>query len=283
MPVEKIILFVLLGVLAGAFTVVWFVHMRRHGWPRTTGYQVLVGFTTNFFDTLGIGSFATTTALFRLRRAIDDKDLPGTLNVGHSIPTIVQAYYAISVIEVEMRTLILLIAASVCGAWFGAGVVAHLPRRKVQVGMGTALIAAAILMLFKLSKHSPGAGMALGLDAEWLAIAFAGNFLFGALMTIGVGAYAPIMIMVSLLGMNPITALPIMMGSCAFLMPVAGIRFIRKGAFDNRASLGLTLGGIPAVLLVVYIIKSLPLDYVMGLVVVVALYTAISLLRASRV
>src|SRR5206468_3232111 len=98
------------------------------------------------------------------------------------------------------------------------------------------------------------------LDGTYLAIALAANFLFGALMMIGVGAYAPIMIMVSLLGMNPEAAFPIMMGSCAFLMPTAGMRIIRAKAYDVRAALGLTIGGIPGVLLAAYIVKKLPLD-----------------------
>ena len=49
------------------------------------------------------------------------------------------------------------------------------------------------------------------------------------------------MILVSLLGMNPTAAFPIMMGSCAFLMPVGSLRFIRERAYSLPSALGLAL------------------------------------------
>ncbi len=107
--------------------------------------------------------------------------------------------------------------------------------------------------------------------------------MLGALMTIGIGMYAPSMIMMSLLGMNPTAAFPIMMGSSAFLMPVAGMRFIRARAYSLRAAVGLALGGLPAVLIAAFIIKSLPLTVMRWLVVVVVVYAAVAMLRSAYV
>jgi hypothetical protein len=101
------------------------------------------------------------------------------------------------------------------------------------------------------------------------------------MMTLGVGLYAPCMILVTLLGMNAKAAFPIMMGSCAFLMPIAGLRFVERRAYAPRVALGLTLGGIPAVLVAAFVVKSLPLDAVRVLVLIVAAHTALSLLRAA--
>ena len=114
-----------------------------------------------------------------------------------------------------------------------------------------------------------------------LLVAIAGNFFLGALMSLGIGLYAPCMILVSLLGMSERTAFPIMMGSCAFLMPVGGMKFIREKAYSLRAALGLALGGIPGVLLAAYIVKSLDLDTVRWLVIVVVVYTAITMLKSG--
>lgn len=283
MPDAKLMLFVLLGLCAIVFCAVWSADLtRRRGPRRPTAYQLLVGFITDFFDTLGIGSFAVTTTLYRLRRTVADELIPGTLNIGHCLPTIAQALIYIAIIEVEMQTLVLTILASVLGAWLGAGVVARWPRRRIQLGMGLALLAAAALIVARLTGALPAGGDAYGLQPWCLAIALVGNFVFGSLMTIGVGAYAPIMIMVCLLGMNPKSAFPIMMGSCAFLMPVAGIRFIRAGSYDARAALGLTLAGIPGVLLAAFIVKELPLDVVRWLVAAVVIYTATSMLLAAQ-
>jgi uncharacterized membrane protein YfcA len=244
---------------------------------------ISIGFVTNFFDTLGIGSFATTTSLFKFLRFVPDERIPGTLNVGHALPTVAEAAIFIGIVAVEPRTLILLILAAVIGAWLGAGLVARLPRRYVQIGMGTALLAAAALFIMSNLRGSQFGltGTALGLEGTRLAIGVAVSFCLGALMTIGIGLYAPCMIMVSLLGMNPIAAFPIMMASCAFLMPVASLRFIRYDAFSMRAALGLTLGGIPGVLIAAYIVKSLPLVAVRWLVVVVVIYAAVVMLRSA--
>jgi uncharacterized membrane protein YfcA len=244
--------------------------------------RLLLGFITNFFDTLGIGSFAPTTAAFRARRLVSDELIPGTLNIGHTPPTIVQAIIYITVIAVDRLTLVLLIGASVAGAWLGAGVVSRWEKRRIQRGMAMALLATALLIVLRMSGLFPGGGDALALRGWPLVAGVAGNALLGALMTLGIGLYAPCMAMVSLLGMNPTTAFPIMMGSCAFLMPVASLRFLQAGRYDRAAAIGLAVGGVPGVLLAAFLVKSLPLDAVRVLVVVVISLTAATLWRDSR-
>ena len=156
-----------------------------------------------------------------------------------------------------------------------------MPRRKIQLGMGSALLAAAVLMVMGALKVLPAEGSALALSGTKLAIGVAVNIVLGALMTIGIGLYAPCLILITLLGMNPTAAFPIMMGSCAFLMPVGSVRFIRSGRYNLKAALGLAIGGIPGVLLAAFIVKSLNLDTVRWLVVVVVVYTALMMLRAA--
>jgi uncharacterized membrane protein YfcA len=286
MPDAKTTLFICLGIVAFAFIVFWtltIVRKHKAGEERVfpTPYELLVGFVTDFFDTLGIGSFATTTSLYRARRTIDDRLLPGTLNVGHTIPTFAQAfiYIYIFAFAVEARTLISMIAAAVAGALLGARFVCRWPRRKVQIGMGLALLGVCAVMTYR--QFGVHGGTATGLDGVRLVIAIAANFVLGALMTIGIGLYAPCLVLVSLLGMNGDTGFPIMMGSCAFLMPLASVPFIKQNSYSLPAALGLTLAGLPAVLLAAFIVKSLPLDWVMWLIIVVVVYTAIMLLRAA--
>lgn len=244
----------------------------------------IVSFFANFLDTLGIGSFATTTSAIRQFKMVPDELLPGTLNVGYVIPTVAQAFIYTKLVPVDPKTLVALIAAAVLGAWLGAGVVSSWPRRQIQLGMGLALLAVAVIMFLSHPKVHlvPAGGDALALTGGKLVIGIVGNFILGAFMTIGIGLYAPCMILIYLLGMNPTAAWPIMMGSCAFLMPLASVRFIRSGSFSRNAVVGMLVAGIPAVLIAALIVKSLPLDYVIWLVIVVVIYTAISLLRAAR-
>lgn len=279
-----------LGLLAAlALLAIWYVSRwlrierarQPAGGARPTAADLLTGAVTNFFDTLGIGSFAPTTAIFKLRARMPDENIPGTLNVGHALPTLTQALIFIALVTVDLTTLIGMIAAAVAGAWLGAGVVARLPRRAVQFGMGIALLVAAILFLAANMQWMPSGGEAHGLAGGKLAFAIGANFVLGALMTLGIGLYAPCLVLVSLLGLNPIAAFPVMMGSCAFLMPVGGLRFVRAGRYDLRAAVGLALGGIPAVLVAALVVKSLPIVWLRWLVLVVVLYTAVVMLAAA--
>ena len=246
-----------------------------------TPLQLFIGFVTNFFDTLGIGSFAPTTAMFRAWKLVTDEQIPGTLNVGHVVPTVTQAIIFTQLVEVDIRTLALMIGASGAGAWLGAGIISGMSRQVVQRAMGSALFVAAGIMLLQLVGLVPGGGTALSLTGTKLAVGLAGNFVLGALMTLGVGLYAPCMILISLLGMNPTAAYPIMMGSCAFLMPVGSMQFLAKNAYNLRAAVGLAVGGPLAVVIAAFIVKSLPLLYVRWLVVIVVVYTATSMVRAA--
>jgi uncharacterized membrane protein YfcA len=284
MPDPKVLLLAALLALTAAFVLFWIAQEkpRAHG-ARLNGWHTLVGFVTDFLDTLGIGSFAVTTSIYRLWRMVPVQNLPGTLNVGHALPTVVQALLYITIVKVDFQTLALLILAAIGGSWIGASIVAGLPRRSIQRGMGVALAVAAVLMVMTALNRMPGGGEALSISGGKLVLACAINFVLGALMTLGIGAYAPCMIMVSLLGMNPTAAFPIMMGSCAFLMPTASAQFVRKQKYDLNASIGLTLGGIPGVLLAFYVFTSLPVQAVRWLVVIVVIYAAITLLRASAV
>jgi uncharacterized membrane protein YfcA len=236
---------------------------------------------TNFFDTLGIGSFAPTTAWLKLRRLVPDSFLPATLNSGHALPTIAQALIFINLVRVDPLLLAACIAAAVAGATLGAPLVVRLPVRAVQGVVGLALLIAAGLYALSNLGLLPAGGDALALPQALFAVAIGVHFVLGALMTFGIGLYAPSLILLSLLGLNPTAAFPIMMGACAFLMPVCGMRFVRSERIDLRVVLGLALGGIPAVLLAAYVVKSLPLTTLRWGVVVVVLYAAALLLRAA--
>jgi uncharacterized membrane protein YfcA len=280
----------LLAVLALAttvFVVTWARDLRARRAaasgderPRFPSWaELAIGAVTNFFDTLGIGSYAPTTTLFRFRGLVPDPLIPGTLNVGHTAPSLAQAFIFIAIVEVDPTTLVSMIAAAVLGAWLGASVVLRLSKRRIRLAMGGALVAASIFMLLRQLDLLPGAGEAAGLPPTLLVVAVVANFVFGALMTVGVGLFAPCMIVVSLLGMNTKAAFPIMMGSCALLMSLASTRFISHRRYAPRAALGLTVGGVPAVLVAAFLVKALPLGTIRWCVVAIVLYAAIGLLR----
>lgn len=247
--------------------------------------ESFIGFLVNFGDTLGIGSFGNIVALFgALKVKVNDKLIPGTLNASCSLPTLLEAILFTSTIEIDPLTLALMIASATIGSYIGAGIIAKMDEKKVQFVMGVALFLAATAMLI---TH-PYLGLfemnntAIGLSGWRLIVAVIGNFILGVLMCAGVGLYAPCMAMVSLLGMNIKSAFPIMMGSCAILMPTAGIRFIKEEAYDRSASLYINLFGLLGVVVAYLGVKNANIDALKILIILVIYYTAITMIRKSK-
>jgi uncharacterized membrane protein YfcA len=288
----KLALFIALGILSAVFSFWWWRSAREQragkrppnesalsGAPSPA--HLAIGFGANFFDTLGIGSFATTTAAFKLLRLVRDEVIPGTMIVGHTLPVMAQAFIFMTVVKVDPVMLVLMIIAMVIGGWLGAGIVSGLPRRLIQVGMGIALLLAAASMLMSQFGLFPAGGAASGLSFARLCVAVVMYFVFGALCTLGIGHYAPSLVLFSLLGMDPRAAFPVMAGAGAFAGTVAGVRFLSKRSYDRRAALGLMIGGIPAVLLAAFAVKALSLGAIRWLVMAVIVYTAMTMLRSA--
>jgi uncharacterized membrane protein YfcA len=271
----------LLALLGGLFLVALLYTARKRGQLRPSKEAIGLGAVTNFFDTLGIGSFAPTTAYIKLRELVPDSFIPATLNVGHCLPTVAQALIFINLVRVDPMLLVACIGAAVAGALIGAPIVLRLPIRSVQLVVAVALLIASGLYAATNLGLMPGGGDALSLAPGFAVFAVIAHFVLGALMAFGIGLYAPSLVLLSLLGLNPTAAFPIMMGACAFLMPLSGLRFLRTERIDLRVVLGMALGGIPAVLLAAFVIKSLPLQALRWGVVVVVLYSATLMLRSA--
>ncbi|SHJ47365.1 TSUP family transporter [Tepidibacter formicigenes] len=242
----------------------------------------LVGAFANFFDTLGLSSFAIETSLFKNFKLVDDAKLPGTLNVGATIPTLFQACIFIASVEVEPLTLFSMIAAALAGAIIGAGLISKLPKKTIQLAMGIALLAMAVILLAGQLKLFPVGGNAMGLSGGKLVIAIIGNFIFGALNTLGIGLFAPCMTMVYMLGMAPIAAFPIMMGSCALLLPFAGMKFIKEDTHSAKASMAVNIMGPIGVLIAAFLVKSMNVYLLKWLLIFVVLYTTVMMFKSYK-
>jgi len=270
-----------LSLIAVYFTTVLLRTAHKRGELAPKPEAIGLGAVTDFFDTLGIGSFAPTTAYMKLRKMAPDSYFPAILNAGHALPTVAQALIFITLVQVDPFLLISCIAASCAGAFVGAPLVQRSPLRLVQAVVGFALLLAAALYALANLNMMPVGGEALTLPTALFAVAVVGHFVMGVLMMFGIGLYAPSLVLLSLLGLNPAAAFPIMMGSCAFLMPISSLRFVRSERIDLRIVLGIALGGIPAVLLAAFVVKSLDVVVLRWLVVVVVLYAAGLLLHSS--
>jgi uncharacterized membrane protein YfcA len=281
--VTIIVLLAALAALGIAFTVVLLSRASARGELRPRLEAIGLGAVTNFFDTLGIGSFATTTAWIKFRKLVPDSFIPATLNAGHALPTVVQAgvFLWILGVRVDPTLLASCIASAVVGAVVGARFVVRAPVRLIQGVVGAALLIAACLYTMSNLDLFPVGGEATALPTAKMAIAIIVHFALGALMAFGIGLYAPSLILLSLLGLDPRLAFPVMAGACAFLMPTTGFSFVKTDRIDLRTVIGITLGGIPATLVAALIVKELPIVWLRWGVVVVVLYAAILLLRSA--
>jgi uncharacterized membrane protein YfcA len=285
MPTARVILYTVLVIVNVAAIIGWIVvSKRRHLHERPTWADGVIGYVTNFLDTLGIGSYAQITAMFKLRARPEDELIPGTLNVGSTVPAFLGSLLFFGGVAVEPVLLASMVISSGIGAWVGAGLVSRMPRRGIQVFMGVALlIAAGFFAMTALGVLAPS-GSAMGLSGWRFVVAVLANFLFGALMCIGIGNYAPSMVLLGLLGMHPIAAYPIMIGSDGVLIPVATLGFLRSGRFSHGCALGLTLGGFLGTLCAFPLVKLIAehLTLMRWLVIVVIIYAAVSMLRSAQ-
>lgn len=278
--IVDILLAALIGIGAFYTIALWRVAAAR-GQLQPTLESIGLGAVTNFFDTLGIGSFAPTTAYLKLRGLVPDSFIPAILNTGHCIPTFVEALIFIKLVQVNPALLASCIVAAMAGSAFGTSAVLRVPVRVLQGTVGVALLIASALYAMQNLNLFPSAGNTLTLIPLYFALAVAAHFVLGALMAFGIGLYAPSLILLSLMGLDPKAAFPIMMGACAFLMPVTGLRFMRSDRIDLRIAIGIAVGGVPAVWIAAKLVTSLPLVTLRWGVVVVVLYAAFLLLRSA--
>jgi len=246
---------------------------------------VVLGAVTNFFDTLGIGSFAPTTAWFKFRKMVPDRLIPPTVLVGQGLPTMTEAIIFLVLLGVAVDPVLLVgcMMAVFLGGVLGAPLVAKTRVWMIQLVVSVALIAAAALYIATNLHLMPGGGTATGLPITLTIIAIVANFIFGVLLNYGVGNYAPTLVMLSLMGMDPRLCFPIMAGGAALAVAGAGARHIGIGQINLRIVLGMTLGGIPAVLVAAFIVKSMPLEMLRWMVIVVVVYAAVIMLRAALI
>ena len=272
-----------LALLAAAFVAMLARESLKRGVGAPGPESIILGAITNFFDTLGIGSFAPTTAWLKFRRMIPDSFIPATLNVGHALPAMMQSAIFLVLLGVQVDPVLLVscIVAAVAGAVVGAPLMVRAPVRLVQGVVGVALLIAAALYAMSNLDLMPIGGTATALEPRLLWIAVVAHFIMGVLMAFGIGLYAPSLILLSLLGLDPRLAFPIMASACAFLMPTTGFRYIRSERIDLRIVIGIALGGIPAVLLAAFVVKEMPIEPLRWAVVVVVLYAAGLLLRSA--
>ena len=251
---------------------------------RPKGEAVILGAVTNFFDTLGIGSFAPTMAWLKFRRMVADRLIPCTMLVGHTPPAMTQGFIFLILLGVLVDPVLLVgcVIALLMGGLLGAPLVAKSRVWIVQLVVAVGLFVAALFYALSNLDMMPGGGTATSLPLMLMIVAIVGNFIFGILLNYGIGNYAPTLAMFSLMGMDPRLCFPIMAAGAGLAGAAASVRHINMGQIDLRVATGLTIGGIPLVFVAAFIVKEMPIETLRWLVFVVVLYAGAVMMRAAR-
>ena len=271
--------------------VVWFFYLlvkdsRENGSKdvpmKTKVLYGIMGCILNLLDTLGVGSNATQAAFFKFTKLSPDEELPGNGNVIFAIPVGVEAL--LKIVEVEPVTLFSMLIAAMLGGIVGSKVITKLPVQKIRMILSVTLPCVAVLLVMKVNGFGPFGmlGTATGLSGGKLILSVAINFILGMLMCAGVGLYAPCMALCALVGMNITVAYPIMMGSCALLMPPASLEFVKSGRYNRDAAVIMSITGVIGVLIAYFIVKSMPTTILTYIVAVVLIYMAISFVVSNQ-
>jgi len=244
----------------------------------------VIAMVTLFFDYIGIGCYSPMTAFWKMFKVTRDKFIPGTLQIACLMATCIESIVCITLIEVETWTLVVCIVTAALGSFVGGGIVAKLPVRPIRIAIGVALLVVAVVLALGVAGvlNIPASG--IGVSGWKLVLMGVISFIMGGLMTIGVGYYAPTMAMVALLGLNPSVAWPLFLGACAYLIPVAAIRFLMvsiksdEPVYDRKIAVYTnTIGLIGPIIAIVFVI-SMPLQWLKILVIFIIVYVGATML-----
>ena len=279
--IQLLLLALIVGIMG---TILWHAKKHRINLKEKFLTGFWIGYLTDLLDTLGIGTFATTTTLFKATKLVeDDRKIPATMSTAHVIPVLVEALCFVTIVQVDITTLVCMAAASFSGAFVGSRITKNWNTRQVQRVLGVLLIIAALVMVYRMLTN-PGAGISSdvrGLKGIWLLIGVVFDFIIGMLMTMGLGNYAPELIFFSLMGINPSIALPVMMLDASMILTASSMEFIKSDRVHWPGTMGIIIGGILGVLTAAFFLSSLDINNLKILVVFIALFTGGTLLRSS--
>lgn len=247
---------------------------------RNKAKMAFAGTFANGCDTLGLGSYAIIVALSKAFRLIDDQLLPGTLNGQAILPTMVESLFFLEVVHVSLLMLVTLLAGACLGAFISGYVVSRLNRQMVRLSMGMAFLLMAVLVLLNQLHLLPIAGDKTMLATGPLILAFFLMIIAGALPAVGIGIYAPIQIILFLLGVSPLLAFPIMSTACALQVSVTTIPFVYNRHLDLKAAAILGLFGCLGVMIAAPFVAHLKLANLRWLLLIIILYNTVMLFRS---
>lgn len=226
-------------------------------------------------DTLGIGSFAVNIALAKLFKTFDDDELPPMVNGAQIIPGAIESLFFMKWVNVDIKTLIILVLGTCLGGLLGGHVVSRLSKQAIRSMMVVCFGLIMFLLVSKEMQWLPVGGNLVALTSYKLLFGFIAMIVCGALTSAGIGLFAMVQGVLFLLGVSPAVAFPIMTTAGAMQQPLTTLVFLKQNKIPLKKTLLVSLGGCFGVLLAIPIFSALSVNVLHQLLLGILTYNII--------
>lgn len=241
---------------------------------------IATGILAFISDTLGIGSFAVNTALSKLMGTFHDDELPAVNNGAQVIPGVIESLFFMHLVDVDLTTLLTLVAGTCLGGFIGGFIVSSLNKQTIRLAM----ICSFTLVIFLLIGHQfnilPVGGDLMALHSWKLVIGFVALTLCGVLTSAGVGLFVMVQGLLFVLNVSPLVAFPIMTTAGAMQQPLTSLVFLYKNKIPLKRTFIISLAGCVGVLITLPVFAHLTITWLHSLLLCILIYNLLAIGRA---
>lgn len=202
-------------------------------------------------DTLGIGSFAVNVTLAKWMGTFRDDEMPAVNNGAQVIPGTIESLFFINLIDVDLTTLLTLIAGTCIGGVLGSFVVNHLSKQVIRLAMISCFALIIMLLISHQFRIFSLDGELTELHSGKLIIGFLAMVVCGALTSVGVGLFVMVQGVLFLMNISPVVAFPIMTTAGAMQQPLTTLVFLKHNKIPLKKTLILSLAGCVGVFITI--------------------------------
>lgn len=230
-------------------------------------------------DALGMGSFAVNIALAELLGTFHDEELPAMNNGAQVIPGVFESIFFMQLIDVDLTTLITLVAGTCLGGLIGGNVVSRLGKQSIRLAMMCCFTLIIALLLCRQFHIFPIGGELIALHSGKLVMGFVGMVVCGMLTSVGIGLFVMVQAVLFLLGVSPMVAFPIMTTAGAMQQPLTTLAFLKHDKIPLKKTLILSLGGCVGVFLALILFNHLTISWLHSLLILIITYNLFAISR----
>ncbi|STX30149.1 integral membrane protein [Legionella beliardensis] len=231
-------------------------------------------------DTLGIGSFAVNVALAKLLNTFPDDELPAVNNGAQVIPGVIESFFFMKLIDVDLTTLLTLVIGACIGGLIGGTIVSRLSKQAIRLGMMCCFMVIIGLLICHQLRLMPIGGDLLALHGWKLTVGFIAMIICGGLTSVGIGLFVMVQGILFLLNVSPLIAFPIMTTAGAMQQPLTTLVFLQQNKIPLKKTLILSFAGCLGVLITLQIFTHLTVTWLHSLLLVIMIYNLYAISRA---